>query len=359
MSKQTVNLGTAPSGSGGDTPRSAFTKSQANFDELYTALGASGSPAALPAVLPVSAGGTGGNTPQSARTGLLLDNYTAYLVPAALSLRGTPSLGLGAGLHMGWNESAGQGEVNFTCNNGNAVGGFSWRSINLANSATGGTMRLSYSGLLSVPGGMSITGACRAGADGGSNLGDSSVRWATVYAVTGAINTSDAREKTAVAPLTGSELAAAKALGSEIGSYQFLTAIAEKGDAARHHIGMTVQRAIEIMEANSLDPMRYAFICHDTWEEVPEISVEVVMGDIYSVGELAQENVTYATFEPYAQIPSFTWVETSRSVAITQEFKAGGDRYGFRYDQLAMFIARGQEERLAQIEAKLESMSAA
>lgn len=35
MSKQTINLGTAPAGTGGDTPRSAWVKAQANFDELY------------------------------------------------------------------------------------------------------------------------------------------------------------------------------------------------------------------------------------------------------------------------------------------------------------------------------------
>jgi len=35
MAKQTINLGTAPTGVGGDTPRSAFTKTQANVDELY------------------------------------------------------------------------------------------------------------------------------------------------------------------------------------------------------------------------------------------------------------------------------------------------------------------------------------
>ncbi|CAI8712712.1 pyocin knob domain-containing protein [Pseudomonas sp. IT-P291] len=35
MAKQTIALGTAPTGVGGDTPRSAFTKIQANFDELY------------------------------------------------------------------------------------------------------------------------------------------------------------------------------------------------------------------------------------------------------------------------------------------------------------------------------------
>lgn len=35
MAKQTINLGTAPTGAGGDTNRSAFVKAQANFDEIY------------------------------------------------------------------------------------------------------------------------------------------------------------------------------------------------------------------------------------------------------------------------------------------------------------------------------------
>ena len=39
MAKQTIALGTAPTGVGGDTPRSAFSKAQQNFDEIYTVLG--------------------------------------------------------------------------------------------------------------------------------------------------------------------------------------------------------------------------------------------------------------------------------------------------------------------------------
>ncbi|WP_223464833.1 hypothetical protein [Pseudomonas sp. GL-RE-26] len=45
MAKQTINLGAAPTGAGGDTPRSAFTKAQANFDELYAVLGGAATPA--------------------------------------------------------------------------------------------------------------------------------------------------------------------------------------------------------------------------------------------------------------------------------------------------------------------------
>lgn len=54
MSKQTIGLGTAPTGVGGDTPRTAFTKTQTNIDELYAFLAATGSPATLPAVLTAS-----------------------------------------------------------------------------------------------------------------------------------------------------------------------------------------------------------------------------------------------------------------------------------------------------------------
>lgn len=66
MSKQTVSLGTAPSGVGGDTPRSANIKINGNFDELYAALGGAGSPVALPAALPVANGGTGTTTTANA-----------------------------------------------------------------------------------------------------------------------------------------------------------------------------------------------------------------------------------------------------------------------------------------------------
>ncbi|MCE0849382.1 hypothetical protein LU689_05570 [Pseudomonas asiatica] len=70
MAKQAINLGTAPTGQGGDTPRSANVKIDANFDELYDALGAGGAPKVLPAALPVVKGGTGGSTPAAARSGL-------------------------------------------------------------------------------------------------------------------------------------------------------------------------------------------------------------------------------------------------------------------------------------------------
>lgn len=88
MSKQTIQLGTAPTGAGGDTPRSAFTKTQSNFDELYAALGASGSPMALPAALPVAQGGTGGTTQAAARTALGLGSAAVAPIVGTVSWAG-------------------------------------------------------------------------------------------------------------------------------------------------------------------------------------------------------------------------------------------------------------------------------
>lgn len=79
MPKQVINLGTAPTGVGGDTPRSAFTKTQANFDELYDDIALKASKGAnnditslagLTTALSVAQGGTGGTTQATARTGL-------------------------------------------------------------------------------------------------------------------------------------------------------------------------------------------------------------------------------------------------------------------------------------------------
>lgn len=135
-------------------------------------------------------------------------------------------------------------------------------------------------------------------------LGGGSNRWTTVYATSGTINTSDAREKTAVVPMTPTEVEAAKDIAREIGTFQWLESVEKKGDAARKHVGLTVQRAIQIMQSHGLDPFAYGFICYDEWD--------------------------------------------------ANEMQDAGDRYSFRTDQLNLFIARGLEARLTALEAALQ-----
>ncbi|WP_338513387.1 hypothetical protein VRC24_16855 [Pseudomonas poae] len=69
MARQDINLGTAPTGAGGDTTRSTGFKINAMTAELYAALGAPSS-GAIPAALPVNRGGTGGSTQAAAQVAL-------------------------------------------------------------------------------------------------------------------------------------------------------------------------------------------------------------------------------------------------------------------------------------------------
>ena len=149
--------------------------------------------------------------------------------------------------------------------------------------------------------------------DTGYSSGHASWRWSTVYASTGTINTSDAREKTPVRGLSAAEIAASKELGKSIGIYRWLASVQLKGADARHHVGMTVQHAIAVMEQHGLSPFDYGFICYDAWDATEAMHDE-------------EGNCT-------------------------QEVLPAGNRYSFRMDELLAFVAVGFEARLSALES--------
>jgi len=182
--------------------------------------------------------------------------------------------------------------------------------------------------------------------DNTQKLGSLPNRFSEVYAGIGSINTSDAREKTEVRDFTADEIAAAKILSKEIGIFKFLESINKKGDSARSHIGLTVQRAIDIMESCNLDPFSYGFICYDKWErkviEHPEIlecdAQEAVLPIVSSLdGSVLIPGIPAKQYQPYVS----AWTEVVREA---------GDLYAFRYDQLTLFIIKGIEARLTALE---------
>mgnify|MGYP005999776745 CR=1 FL=1 len=151
-------------------------------------------------------------------------------------------------------------------------------------------------------------------ADDSYDLGFSSYRFDDIFATNSTINTSDSREKTTLTALTTNEINASKALAKEFGTYKWLSAVSEKGSNARTHIGITAQKVKEIMEANSLDPTKYAFYCYDEWEAKAEEKDE----------------------------------ETGQ--VIKPALKAG-NRYGIRYSELHSFIVAGFNARLEALES--------
>ncbi len=161
------------------------------------------------------------------------------------------------------------------------------------------------------------TGSLYPSTDNALPVGAAANRASTIYAGTGTINTSDAREKTWRGSMTAPELAAARRIGGELGFYQWNDAIADKGQAdARLHFGIRAQAVWAIMADEGLiDPpgtetgtsSRYAFLCWDAWAEETD----------------GEDNLV----------------------------RAAGDRFGIRPDQLALFLIAAQEARLAALEA--------
>ena len=152
------------------------------------------------------------------------------------------------------------------------------------------------------------------GYDNSRNIGSASRRMATLYAGTGTINTSDAREKSWRGGASAAEIRAAQRIVAALGFYRWNDAIEEKGtEGARLHFGVRAQAVWAIMADEGLiDPLesgappdsRYAFLCHDARDDE---------GD--------------------------------------SESETPGGRFGIRPDQLALFLIAGQDARIAAIEA--------
>lgn len=151
------------------------------------------------------------------------------------------------------------------------------------------------------------------GADDAMANGGASARWSQIYATSGTINTSDAREKTPLRQPTEAERAVAIRLSYLPGIYQWLSAIDEKGEGgARLHMGVLAQDVKAAFEAEGLDGFRYGVLCWDEWD--------------------AED----AEFD-----------EDGNEVSPA---RPAGDRYGIRYDELAQWQAAGWNARLQALE---------
>ena len=117
------------------------------------------------------------------------------------------------------------------------------------------------------------------------------------------IQTSDARLKTSVRKLTNDEINAAKDLSKEIGLYRFLLDV--KKGKEEEHFGLTVQKVMEIMVKNNLNPLKYEFIRIDMNTE-----------------------------------PAY------------QKYLKDGTLYGLNYQEMILFIIAGIEQRLIELENK-------
>ena len=198
------------------------------------------------------------------------------------------------------------GTVSWTNNSGATTANL-WAT---GDSSSGGVVRLKGIGHIDlVPGDVGITGAAgyrhstgvfTPPADNSQTLGSASLRWSTVYAGTGSINTSDERLKQQIKDLDTAELVVAKAIKGMVKKFKFNDAVAEKGDKARIHVGVIAQEVRDAFIAEGLDPTRYSLFCYDEWDEIKE--------------------------------------ETDEDGTVLVPARPAGNRFGIRYDELLAFI---------------------
>jgi hypothetical protein len=174
------------------------------------------------------------------------------------------------------------------------------------------------------------------------NLGIGSLRWNTLFASNGTINTSDANEKQQITSLTDAEITAAKAISALFKTYKWNDAVAAKGDAARTHTGVIAQDVQAAMSAAGLNAANYAFWCSDTWWET-QTEVSAVEAD--------EENGIEA-------VAAYTRTDTFKTAEEAPEGATERTRLGIRYPELLAFVGAATEQRLANIETRLAALEA-
>ena len=103
-------------------------------------------------------------------------------------------------------------------------------------------------------------GVIRPGGDGAQNLGIGAHRWATIYAVTGSINTSDKNEKKDIQQLD-EQYSKDIIMGLKPVSYKFI-----KNDSNRTHNGFIAQDIEESLTSMGLTTQDFAAVCK--WQKV-------------------------------------------------------------------------------------------
>lgn len=100
----------------------------------------------------------------------------------------------------------------------------------------------------------------RPGNDDITDLGTVTFRFDNIFATNATIQTSDEREKQDFREVSAAERRAAERIKEAIRVWRWKSSVKEKGDAARWHVGPTVQDVIAILQDEGLDPFSYSFV---------------------------------------------------------------------------------------------------
>lgn len=214
-------------------------------------------------------------------------------------------------------------------------------------------------------------------------------RWSVIFAAAGTINTSDEREKQwhgFSGELKDKVRRIARAILDELGWFQFLSSIEEKGeDDARWHFGVRAQVVWGFAAAEGLcapligegaeqrpdpswtGPPPPAWLCWDIWEDQyePIMEEQQVGTQPVVVGQeptgLLDANGAPIVRDIIEEQPVMEMVEVGQRLV-----QAAGNRFGLRLDQMGLLLdwelheqASEQRAAIADLTARLEALEAA
>lgn len=166
-------------------------------------------------------------------------------------------------------------------------------------------------------------------ADNVATCGTASIRTKEYFGVSGAINTSDAREKTPPEIISDAMLDAADDISISV--WRWISAVALKGEeSARWHFGPIAQQVRDAFSKHGLNGCDYGLLCYDEWEDqFEDVTKDVIQED----GSI---------------IPVVTG---EKRLVI-----AAGNRWGIRPDQCLWLKMAATERRCARIEDRLRQL---
>ena len=106
-----------------------------------------------------------------------------------------------------------------------------------------------------------ITQRISPGTDNAIDLGTGTLRFEDIFAANGTINTSDRNEKQQIRSLTDTEMRVAGRINTV--TYKWNSAVEEKGDNARTHVGVIAQDVVDAFTEEGLNAFDYGLVGRD------------------------------------------------------------------------------------------------
>lgn len=187
-------------------------------------------------------------------------------------------------------------------------------------------------------------------ADNSKAVGSASLRFSTIYAGTGTINTSDERLKTEIGNIPDEWLDAWGDVQWQ--RFKFI-------DGNRWHVGLIAQAVHSAFAGHGLDAFDIGLCCYDAWEEQREPIFETIT---------KTRLITAIEQEPAGEDENGEPLFRMREVEVEEEYEEtvdtgetrvtleAGDRWGLRYDECQAIEAAWNRRELSRMAARLAAL---